>query len=195
MTTTQTRRLPGLAATLLLGLGAGWLAANPRGPTLKAMTGGVDRFGDYAATSVTVATADDEATKAQASKEAVVFLDYKGGRLLATIPSYKQTVTRTQIIDGFAERDLAADFRLDDRSTPHFVMTAASIGDKSVRWTPLFVFETATRQVAVYRIEAGSQTPGSRPKPRFDLLEVRSIAGDAPLPDLPAESGPAAGRR
>ena len=55
----------------------------------------------------------DDTTKAPIALEALYFLDYKGGRLLATVPSYRLAGTKMQLIDDFAERDLVADFHLD----------------------------------------------------------------------------------
>lgn len=183
MTAPRSRRLPGFAATLLLGLGVGWLAAGARPPALKAFSGGADRFGDYAVTTTAIAMDYDESTKVQVPQEAVFFLDYRAGRLVATIPALKQTPTGTTVIDGFAERDLAADFKIEPGPGYHFVMTSGSCGAKGGRWTPLFVFETTTRQVAAYRVE--SQTVGKFARPRFDLLEVKSFAPAPTLPELP----------
>ena len=185
MPTPQSRRLPGFAATLLLGLGVGWFAATSRTPAAKGLSGGADRFGDYAVTTATIAMDYDEATKIQAPQEAVFFLDYRAARLLTTIPTLRQTTSGTQIIDGFAERDLASDFKLGDSSPkPHFVMTSGSYGAKGARWAPLFVFETVSRQVAVYRVQ--HQSVGKVVKPKFDLLEVKSFAPSPAVPDAAA---------
>ncbi len=197
-TAPRPRRLPGFAATLLVGLGVGWFAASVRAPAAKALSGGADRFGDYAVTTATIAMDYDEATKIQAPQEAIFFLDYRAARLLTTIPTLKQSMGGTQIIEGFAERDLASDFKLSDSSPkPHFVMTSGSYGAKGARWAPLFVFETISRQVAVYRVQ--SQSVGKVVQPKFDLLEVKSFAASPPLPDLPGstspDDGPGANRR
>lgn len=186
-------RLPGFAATLLIGLGAGWFAASSRVPTVRAtMGGGGDRYGDYAVLAAPVALDYDEQTKIQSPRDAVFFLDYRAARLLATIPTIKQTASGTQIIEGFAERDLAADFRLgESAAAPHFVMTAGSLGAKGTTWSPLFVFETGSRQVAVYRVQPLSS--GKNSVPKFDLLEVRPYLGEPTLPELPAD--PAAASR
>ena len=184
MTDLRSRRLPGFAATLLLGLAVGWFAASHRAPVARAVAGGADRFGDYAVTTATINIDYDDSSKIQAPQEAVFFLDYRAARLLTTIPSLKQTPGGTQIIDGFAERDLAADFKLGESSPkPHFVMTSGSYGAKGARWAPLFVFETMSRQVAVYRVQ--SQSVGRVTQPKFDLLEVKSFGGATPLPELP----------
>ncbi len=173
------RRLPGFAATLLVGLAVGWFAGNSRTPVAKAWSGGADRFGDYAAATATIATDYNERAKIQGSQEAVFFLDYRGGRLLATIPILKQSSSGTQIIEGFAERDLIADFKLNESAPkPHFVMTSASFGANGVPWAPLFVFETGSRQVAAYRVQ--SHSVGKVVQPKFDLLEVKSFAATEP---------------
>ncbi len=171
----QPRRLPGFAATLLVGLGVGWFAANTRTPVARAWSGGADRSGDYAVTTATVAMEYNEQTKIQAPREAVFYLDFRAARLMATIPVLKQAMAGTQVIDGFAERDLLADFKLTEAGPkPHFVMTSASFGANGVPWSPLFVFETVSRQVAVYRVQ--SHSVGKVVQPKFDLLEVRSFA-------------------
>lgn len=181
----RSTRLPGLATTLLIGLGIGWFAASSRTPTLHAMISGADRFNESVVLAAPIAQDYDERTKIQVPQDALFFLDYRAGRLLATIPALKQSASGTQVIEGFAERDLAADFRIDGSLTPHFVMTAGSLGAKGTTWSPLFVFETVSRQVAVYRVQAQSSSKKSPAK--FDLLEVRPYLGEPTLPDLPTE--------
>ena len=103
----------------------------------------------------------DEGNKVQIPLEALYFLDYKGGRLIGTIPSIHQTVGARATSDAFAERDLVADFKLDldNGPRPHFLMTTGSLGSYSAGWAPLYVFETTTNQLAVYRIQ--QQTVGT----------------------------------
>ena len=196
MTAPRPPRLPGFVVPLLLGAGIAWFAAGARPPGhgLKAASGGSDRFGDYATTTATIALEYDESTKLQAPQEAVLYLDYRAARLLATIPTLKQTSTSTQVFDGFASRDLAADFKLGDSGPkPHFVMTAGSFGAKGARWAPLFVFETASRQVAAYRVQP--QSVGKVVQPKFDLLEVKSFAAATPDPASGDDDGPAGASR
>jgi len=193
MNAPQTRRLPGFAATLLVGLSVGWFAASYRLPAAKALSGGADRFGDYAVTTATIAMDYNEQTKIQAPREAVFFLDYRGARLLSTIPTLKQSPSGTQIIDGFAERDLTDDFKLGEGGpVPHFVMTSGSFGANGANWSPLFVFETVSRQVAVYRVQ--TQSVGKVVKPKFDLLEVKSFVANPTLPELPGGGPSGAGQ-
>ena len=104
-------------------------------------------------------------------------LDYKGGRLLATIPTFRQSTTTTHVIENFVERDLVADFKLElgGGAAPRFLMTTGSLGPYTSGWAPLFVFETTTSQVGVYRIQMQEST-GKSSRPRFELLEMRSYA-------------------
>ena len=184
MSIPQPCRLPGFAATLLLGIVGGWVAANHRIPTARAYSGGADRVGDYAVTTAPVMLEYNERTKIQAPQDALFFLDYRAARLVMTIPNYRQINGKTQLIDGFTGRDLVADFKLGESSPqPHFVMTAGALGAKGVGWAPLYVFETTSRQVAVYRVE--QLAIGAKSKPKFELLEVQSFAPTDPLPTLP----------
>ena len=170
------RRLP-TAVTLTIGLALGWGLASHRPPVVKA--GGGDRYGEYSLTAGPISVRYNEATKIQASQDALYFLDWKGGRLLATVPMQRQTVQGSQLIESFVERDLVADFKIDG-GNPHFLMTPGSLGAYGEGWAPLFVFETTTKQVAVYKLQI--QSIGTKSSSRFELLEVKSYAA---LPALP----------
>ncbi len=50
-------------------------------------------------------------------------------------------------------------------------MTTASLGLKSEGWSPLFVFETESGQVATYRIDR--QISANTDAPRFVLVELK----------------------
>ena len=115
----------------------------------------------------------DNLSKAQIPVDAVYFLDHRGGRLLATVPSYRFIGGKSQIIDGFAERDLVADFKLeaDAGVEPRFLMTTGALGEYSSGWAPLYVFETTTGQVGIYRVQVGTSGGGKGYKPRFELVE------------------------
>jgi len=54
-------------------------------------------------------------------------------------------------------------------------MTTGSLGPYNDGWAPLYVFETNTSQVAIYRMQV-QLTIGKTSRPRFDLTEVRSFA-------------------
>jgi len=163
------------AAALAAGVVLGWLLAIvPRAtPTLRANGG--DRWGDAIVATGPVLVRYDERLKAPLAQDALYYLDYRGGRLLATVPSYQQSGGTTHLVSTFAERDLVADFKLDAEGgpRPHFLMTTGSLGQYSEGWAPLFVFETTTNQVATYKVQ--QQIVGMSTKPSFELLELRSI--------------------
>jgi hypothetical protein len=169
-------------AALAAGTVLGWFLGGRPSPVLRAEGG--DRFGETIVTSGSILTRYDERLKATLKQDAVYFLDYKGGRLLGMIPSYQQVPGSTRLIDTFAERDLVADFKLnvETGARPHFLMTTCEMGQYSLGWAPLFVFETTTNQVAVYRIQ--QQSIGTASTPAFELIEVRPI-GSGPQPPLP----------
>ena len=137
-------RIP-TALALLMGVALGWALSSLRPAPLRAGAG--DRSGESIVATGPVIVRYDEGAKAPIPLEAVYFLDYKGGRLLATVPTYQQSAASTQIIDTFAERDLVADFKLDldIGPRPRFLMTTGSLGPYSAGWAPLYVFETTTQ--------------------------------------------------
>ena len=167
-------RIP-TALGLCLGILMGWVLATFQPARLNASAG--DRSGESIAATGPVLVRYDEAAKGPVALDAVYFLDYKGGRLLATVPSYRQTTTSTHLIEPFSERDLIADFKLDldGGPRPRFLMTTGSIGPDNAGWAPLYVFETTTSQLAVYRMLMQT-TIGTSLRPRFELLELRSYA-------------------
>ncbi|MFO0908300.1 MAG: hypothetical protein U0794_08060 [Isosphaeraceae bacterium] len=172
------------ALTLLCGIAIGWLASGPRTPALLAHGG--DRWDDSILTAGPLYTRYNKGTQVQVSQDALYYLDYRAGKLVATIPTYRQSIGPARILETFAERDLVADFKiaLDNGPRPHFLMTTGSMAQGSSSaygdgWAPLFVFESTSRQVAVYRIQ--QQSIGTSMQTRLELLEVRPFTG-APGP-------------
>jgi len=162
---------PGI--TLAIGLAVGWIVATIRPSYLLADRGGVG--GEDIITSGPIAIEYNPGLKIQVAHDAVYYLDYKGGRILAMVPSPRQSMGGTHMFDSFAERDLVADFKLPPGSaTPHFLMTTGTLGAMNGGWAPLYVFESSSKQVATYRVLP--LTVGGSSKPRFDLLELRSMA-------------------
>jgi hypothetical protein len=165
--------------TLLLGLGLGWALAGTRAPSLLAQGG--DRWDESILTTGPAWIKYSQGSKIQVTQDAIYFLDYRAGKLLGSVPSMRQEVGSSKILDSFAERDLVADFKLDIDTgpRPHFLMSTGSMGSTSGNsygdgWAPLFVFETTTKQVAVYKIQ--QQMLGITSKVKFDLLELRPFA-------------------
>ena len=114
-------RLPGYFI-LCLGLFLGWGLAHIRPAPLRAAGG--DRSGESIVATGPVMVKYDEGNKVQIPLEALYLLDYKGGRLMGTVPSIHQTVGATRTLGTFAERDLVADFKLDldNGPKPHFLI-------------------------------------------------------------------------
>ena len=170
------------ALTLTIGILMGWGLASHRPSAVRA--GGSDRFGDDSLTTGPVALQYNERTKTQANQDALSYLDYKAARLVATIPTQRQSVQGMQIIDNFTDRDLIADFRLDAERgpRPHFLMTPGSLGAYGEGWAPLFVFESTTRQVAVYKLQVQA---GGVKTAKFELIELKSFAELPALPTNP----------
>ncbi len=173
-------RIPSMAL-LALGLLLGWGLANLRPGRIQA--GGGDRSGDSIVATGPVMIRYVEGSKVQIPLEAIYLLDYKAGRLLGTVPSLHQTGGISRYLGAFAERDLVADFKvdLDNGPRPHFLMTTGALGTYSAGWAPLYVYETTTSQLVIYRIV--QQTVGTMASTRLELVEKRSLAkGEAPAP-------------
>ena len=173
-----TLRRPGVphALTLAAGLALGWLTAGGQPAPIRA--GGGDRFDESILTAGPVYVRYNEGTKVQVPTDALYYLDYRTGRLLATIPSFKRTTGNSKVIESFVERDLVADFKIDIDTgpRPHFLMTTGSIatGVNNVYadgWAPLYVVEAVTRQVATYKVQ--EQVVGTTSRPVLELLEIR----------------------
>ena len=175
-------RIPNVAL-LVVGLLLGWGLANIRPTQIRA--GGGDRSGDSIVVTGPVLIRYDEGSKVQIPLEAIYLLDYKSGRLLGTVPSLHGTVGSSRYFGAFAERDLVADFKvdLDNGLRPHFLMTTGALGSYSAGWAPLYVFETTTSQLVIYRIL--QQTVGTTASTRLELVEKRSLAKG----ERPAQTG------
>ncbi len=188
--------------TLVAGLMLGWGLTTPRVNPLHA--GGVDRGDESARRHEEILAAIGQLTdevgtsgqnivtsgpayinynkgsQIQVAQDAVYVLDYRAGKLMAMMPTLKQTGAGTKIIDTFGETDLVSDFKIDIESgrKPHFLMTTGSISTNSSQafgdgWAPLFVIETTTRQMAAYKVE--QKMIGVNNNLRLSLLEVKPL--------------------
>jgi hypothetical protein len=138
-----------------------------RGPVPPLHAGAGDRWGDRVLTAGPIAF-EQNAQKIQIAQDAVYYLNYSQGLLLATVPSTRSMGTSTQVLNDFAVRDLMKDFQLGPGTRPHFLMTVGTLGARE-GWAPLYVFETETGQVAVYRLTPQATAGSTRPV--FELLE------------------------
>ncbi len=158
----------------IAGLGLGWLAASHSTP--RATAGQGDRSGDSVVATGPVSAMIDPRTKATVTYDALYYLDYASGRLMATAPVHRQMVGGNRIIGAFAVRDLVADFRPPRGATPRFLMTVGNLGlGGADGWAPLFVFETTTGQVATYRVSPVPSSPTVDQPPRFELIELKPL--------------------
>jgi hypothetical protein len=168
--------------TLAAGVALGWLLATGMGSgrvhaDLDAGPNG-PRWEDRedAVASGPVEIQHDRGNDIDVKQDAIYYLDYRGGRILAAVPSYRQSVGGARMIDAFAERDLIADFKLSAlKHPPHFLLVTGTVGNVKGAWAPLYVFETSTKQVASYQVVR--QQVGLVSKPRFDLLQVLALPG------------------
>ena len=84
-------RIPTVVA-LIIGALMGWGLASFRPVPLQASAG--DRSGESIVTTGPVLVRYDDTAKGPVALDAIYFLDYKGGRLLATVPSFRQRPRR-----------------------------------------------------------------------------------------------------
>lgn len=177
-------RRPGLphVVTLAVGLALGWGLSGARPLPLRA--GGGDRFDESILTAGPTTIQYNEGSKVQVAQDGLYYLDYRTGKLIATVPTFRKTIGAARMIETFAERDLVADFKIDLESgpRPHFLMTTGSMATGSSNaygegGAPLFVFESTTRQVAVYRLQQNSI--GTVTRVSLELQEVHPFGKPA----------------
>ena len=173
-------RFLGLGLATCVGVAIGYAASAVRPTPLRAEA--ADRIDERAVASGPISLEINK-DKISFPQDAIYYLNYSRGRLLACVPVYERRGTREIIKTDFAERDLVSDFQLGPGANPHFLMTTANMGMYSQGWAPLFVFETESGQVATYRVMA--ITDGTNSRPTFVLLERHSdpkLARGVPAP-------------
>jgi hypothetical protein len=170
------RTKPRLAsiAVATAALGFGWLLAGGRGP---AEAGGGSRSGQSASVAGPVKVETGGAMqfgmgKIQAPLDAVYWIDYRGARLYASIPSSRKTAKEVQLLRDFAERDLVEDFSLKPRDQPSFLMQAASLGGMGGGSSLLIVIEATSKQIGAYQAMPRANTLDGRPQ--FERLQLTS---------------------
>ena len=83
------------ALMLTAGLVLGWALAGVPAPALHA-TGSGDRSGESILAAGPILVRYNDGLKVQMTQDALYYLDYKTGRLLATVPSYRQSAGAAQ---------------------------------------------------------------------------------------------------
>jgi hypothetical protein len=183
-------RKPPLASIALAtaALALGWLLAGGRGPVIA---GGGSRSGQSASVAGPVKVELGGAVqfgmgKIQAPLDAAYWIDYRGARLYASIPSSRKTAQDVQLLREFAERDLVDDFGLKPGNQPSFLMQAASLGGMGGGSSLLIVIEATSRQIAAYQAMPRANALDGRPQ--FERLQLASY-GPSPAPAAPGPRG------
>jgi len=154
----QSGRLVWVLVGMALGaLGAaGWFLKAP-----QAQAGSNDRHEDFVLCTGAVST------NLRAPTDGVWLLDYRSGKLLATVIDRDRGKTV-----GWAELDMATEFGLAPRADVHFLMTTGQIANGQAA---LYVAETTSGKFGVY-------TMGTRPDgqpgvviKRHDLTTFREV--------------------
>jgi len=156
-----------IALTLVVGILLGFVLGTSRPRPLLAV--GPDRWGESVMVSAPMRTEQNQTSKMQFTLDAVYYLNYSSARLFAAFPNQQQTVNSRQFLTAWTERDLLADFQLKPTDRPHFVTTVGNTGGLSEGWSPLYVLETSTGQVAVYHATQDLRTQGAK----IELVEIR----------------------
>ena len=151
---TDRGRLLWLVVGILLGgLGVGLTVVRPN----EAQAAN-DRFEDYILCTGAVNVTPRVPT------DGVWLLDYRAGKLLGTV------IDRTSgKIVGFAEVDLANEFKLQPKSNVHFLMTTGTIAQGQAA---LYLAETTTGKFGVYTLAPGDGSGGITIQ-RHDMVMFR----------------------
>jgi len=158
---------------LLAGVGLGCLAVIlGTGSPTPVRAASNDRYQDYvmATGAVTI--------NAKIQTDGVWMLDYKSGKLLATV------IDKTQgKIIGWAEVDLVAEFEVAPKQDVHFMMTTGYITQGQ---SALYLAETTTGKFGVYTMGPGPNGNGIAIR-RHDISSFRKPGG--PLQQGKVEDG------
>jgi len=148
-------RLAWLGCGVLLGLLAGvvWVGHQPAARAAN------DRYEDYIMATGAVAISP------KAPTDGLWLLDYRAGKLLATL------IDRLQgKIVGWAEVDLVTEFHISPRQNVHFLMTTGMIAEGQAA---LYVAETSSGKIGVYTMgQRVDGKPGVQIK-RHDMVMFR----------------------
>ncbi len=147
---------------LLAGVGVGCLAMLVfNASTKEVRAASNDRYQDYVMATGAVSI------NAKIQTDGVWMLDYKSGKLLATV------IDKTQgKIIGWAEVDLVAEFEVAPLQEVHFMMTTGYITQGQ---SALYLAETTTGKFGVYTMGPGESGVGISIR-RHDLASFRKPA-------------------
>jgi hypothetical protein len=146
-------------AGMVVGLALGAVGVGVRlGHPAPAGAANGDRFEEY------VMCTGACAVSPRAPTDGVWLLDYRAGKLLGTV------IDRTSgKIVGFAEVDLANEFKVQPKSNVHFLMTTGTIAQGQAA---LYLAETTTGKFGVYTLAPGDGSGGITIQ-RHDMVMFR----------------------
>jgi hypothetical protein len=151
-------RLLWLTAGLVLGVIGAWQFLNP---TQEARANN-DRYDDF------ILCTGEVADRKGAPTEGVWLLDYRTGKLLATL------IDRTTgKIIGWAEADLVSEFNIAPRSPVHFMMTTGMITKNQAA---LYIAETTSGKLGVYSMGPRDDSLNGVQIKKHDLVFFRQPA-------------------
>ncbi|MFM1800968.1 MAG: hypothetical protein RJA81_320 [Planctomycetota bacterium] len=155
----------------IVGFGMGWFLCqtNNGARSVRAMApSGIDQS---QLVSCVVTMEYNDARKTQIPIEGLVYLDYRRGKLVGTMPEMRQIGLQKRILSNFSERDLVEDFQVEPGRTPSFLISKFSTGALSDGGQLLAVLETQTRQTRIYKLSF--QQIGVEFKPEFTIVEEK----------------------
>ena len=156
-------------AGVVLAFGLGWAAGQLPGSGRPLRAVGPEGVDQSFLTSCVVQMDYNEARKVQIPIEALVYLDYRRGKLVGTMPEQFQVGQQKRVLSNFTERDLVEDFQVEPGTAPRFLISTMSTGAMSDGAQLVAVLETQTRQSRIYKL--GFQQSGVDFKPQFSLVE------------------------
>lgn len=160
-----------LLAGIAIGFGLGSISGLWHSPARSLHALGPETADQSFLTKCVVQMDYNEARKVQIPIEALVYLDYRRGKLVGTIPEQFQIGQQKRVLSNFTERDLVEDFQVEPGTAPRFLVSTISTGALSDGAQLLAVLETQTRQSRIYKL--GFQQSGVDFKPQFSLIEKK----------------------
>ncbi|MBI1324553.1 hypothetical protein GC170_15400 [bacterium] len=163
------RTLAILTAGFVLGAAAVGIIRGSR-PVFAMPSPGADRS---TLMSCIVTSEYNDARKVQIPVEGLVYLDYRSGKLIGTMPEMRQIGLQKRILSNFTERDLVEDFGIEPGQTPNFLLQAISTGALSDSGQLIVVLDTQTRQARIYKLSFEQR--GVEFRPQFVMLEKKTF--------------------
>lgn len=162
------RRAAGLLS-VGFAMGAAAIAAlQETRPVLAVPASGSDRSALF---SCIVTAEYNDARKVQVPVEGLIYLDYRSGKLIGTMPEMRQIGLQKRILSNFTERDLVEDFGVEPGQSPNFLIQSISTGALSDSGQLIVVLDTQTRQARIYKL--AFEQRGVDFKPQFIMLEKK----------------------